>query len=167
MAPDLAVIDVRIRTMDPDRPFAEAVAIQDGVVVALGDTAEVRAACDATHDGACPATAGTSRPGSSTGTSTCSWAPRSRRGINFDRVATLADVRALLRAERERVGPGAWVTGFAFEYAALQGAEFHHDLIDEAAGAGPMLIHALDMHTAFANGEALRVAAVTGTRRVR
>ena len=59
MAPELAIVDTRIRTLDPDRPFATAIAIEDGVVVAVGDTAEVRAACDATHHGACPARAGT------------------------------------------------------------------------------------------------------------
>ena len=50
------------------------------------------------------------------------------QGVNFDRVSTLSEVRALLRAERERVGPDAWIRGFAFEYAVLAGATYHHDL---------------------------------------
>jgi hypothetical protein len=86
------------------------------------------------------------------------------QGVNFDRVSSLTKVRALLRAERERVGPDAWVTGFAFEYAALEGAAYHHDLLDEAVGHGPMLIHTLDMHTGLASGAALRIAGVTGSR---
>ena len=47
MAPELAVVDARIRTMDPAQPFASALAIEGGVIVAIGDTATVRAACDA------------------------------------------------------------------------------------------------------------------------
>ena len=137
----------------PRAPFASALAVKDGVIVAVGDTAEVRAACDASTTAALRRRAGTSRPGSSTGTSTCSWAPRWPRASTSTGSRPSTQVRALLRAERERVGPDAWITGFAFEYAALEGADYHHDLIDEAAGPGPMLIHTLDMHTGFANAE--------------
>ena len=163
MAPDLAIIDAHIRTLDPDRPFASAIAIQDGVIVAIGDTAEVRAACDAGTNVLSGADWHVT-PGLTDGHQHLLMGAQVGQGINFDRVSSLAEVRALLRAERERLGPDAWVTGFAFEYAALEGASYHHDLIDEAAGPGPMLIHTLDMHTGLANGAALRVAGVTGSR---
>ena len=42
----LAILGASIRTMDPARLFASAVAIRDGVIVAVGDDATVRAACD-------------------------------------------------------------------------------------------------------------------------
>ncbi|HEX5500207.1 MAG TPA: hypothetical protein VFX03_13305, partial [Thermomicrobiales bacterium] len=45
-APSLAIVGARIRTLDPARPFASAVAIRDGVIVAVGDDAAVRAECD-------------------------------------------------------------------------------------------------------------------------
>jgi hypothetical protein len=41
---DLAILGARIRTLDPDRPWATAVAIRDGVIVAVGDDDEVRTA---------------------------------------------------------------------------------------------------------------------------
>jgi len=164
VAADLAVVDVRVRTLDPARPFASAIAVEDGVVVAVGDTAEVRAACDASTT----VVSGSGwhlTPGLTDGHQHLLMGSQVAQGINFDRVSTLDQARALLRAERERLGPDAWITGFAFEYDALQGAEYHHDLIDEAAGPGPMLIHTLDMHTGFANRVALRIAGVTGSRR--
>ena len=163
MAPELAVVDARIRTLDPDRPFASALAIEGGVIVAIGDTAEVRAACG-------PRTTVLSgpswhvTPGLTDGHQHLLMGAQVAQGVNFDRVSSLPEIRRLLRAERERVGPDAWVTGFALEYAALEGAEYHHDLIDEAAGPGPMLIHTLDMHTGMANDLALRIAGVTGSR---
>lgn len=163
MAPQLALVDTRIRTLDPDRPFASALAIEDGRIVAIGDTAEVRRACD----GRTTVLSGAGwhvTPGLTDGHQHLLMGAQVGRGINFDRVSTLADARALLRAERERVGPDAWITGFAFEYAALEGLDYHHDLIDEAAGAGPMLIHTLDMHTGLVNGAALRISGVTGSR---
>ena len=164
MAADLAVFGARIRTMNPAQPFAEALAVKDGRIIALGSAAEVRAECDANT----VIQSGTDwhlTPGLTDGHQHLLMGSQVGRGINFDRVSNLEQVRALLRAERKRVGPGAWVQGFAFEYAALGGLEYHHELIDEAAGDGPMLFHALDMHTAFANGEALRIAGVTGARR--
>lgn len=162
-AAELALVDVRIRTMDPARPFATALAVHAGVVVAVGDADDVRAVCD----GSTRVLSGRGwnvTPGLVDGHQHLLMGAQVARGASFDRVATLDGVRAVLRAERERVGPGAWLTGYAFEYAALEGAEYHHSLVDEAAGPGPMLVHSLDMHTAFANAEALRIAGVTGSR---
>ena len=47
MPADLAIVGARIRTLDPARPFATAVAMRHGTIVAVGDEAEVRAHCDA------------------------------------------------------------------------------------------------------------------------
>src|ERR1700754_4257851 len=44
MAADLAIVNARVRTLDPARPFAEAVAVKDGVIVGVGD---IQDHCDA------------------------------------------------------------------------------------------------------------------------
>jgi len=163
MAAEIAVVDARIRTLDPDRPFASALAVQDGVIVAIGDTDEVRAACD----GRTTVLSGPGwhvTPGLTDGHQHLVMGAQISQGVNFDRVSSLSEVKALLRAERERIGPDAWIRGFAFEYAVLAGATYHHDLLDEASGPGPMLLHTLDGHTALANGAALRAAGVEGAR---
>lgn len=160
---DLAIVDARIRTMDPASPTADAVAVRDGKVVAIGQLADIEAVVDGTTR-VISAGGRTLTPGIVDGHQHLFMGAQVGRGVSFDRVARLEDVRARLRAERERIGPGAWLRGFAFEYAALEGAEYHHELIDEAAGPGPMLVHSLDMHTAFANGQALRMAGITGSR---
>lgn len=163
MPADLAVVGARITTLDPDRPHASALAVTDGSIVAVGDDAEVRALCDASTtvlDGR----GAVITPGLTDGHQHLFEGAEVARGVDFDRVADLDGIRAALAAERERVGPGAWIQGFALEYAAFGGRPFHHELIDAAAGDGPMLVHALDMHTSFANAEALRVAGVTGPR---
>ena len=163
MAADLALVGVSVRTLDPERPTATAIAVKDGVIVAIGDDAEVRAACDASTE-VISGAGWHVTPGLVDGHQHLLMGAVLGRGINFDRVKNLDEVRALLRAERERVGPGGWVRGFAFEYSALGGVDYHHTLIDEAAGDGPMLIFTLDVHTGFVNAEALRIAGVTGSR---
>src|SRR3954463_13027588 len=47
MAAELAIVGARVRTLDAARPFAAAVAMRRGVIVAVGDDAAVRAHCDA------------------------------------------------------------------------------------------------------------------------
>jgi predicted amidohydrolase YtcJ len=163
MTADLALVDVHMRTLDPLRPFATALAVQDGAIVAVGDAADVRDVCDATTT-VLSGHGWHVTPGLVDGHQHLLMGAQIGRGVSFDRVASLDRVRDLLRAERERIGPGAWLRGYAFEYAALGGLEYHHELIDEAAGPGPMLVHSLDVHTGFANAEALRVAGVTGSR---
>jgi predicted amidohydrolase YtcJ len=163
MPADLAIVDARIRTLDPLRPWASALAVQDGMIVAVGDADDVRQVCDATTT----VLSGPNwhvTPGLVDGHQHLLMGAEVGRGVSLDRVATVEGIRALLRAERARIGPDAWLTGFALEYAAFEGADYHHRLLDEAAGPGPMLIHALDLHTAFVNGTALQIAGVTGSR---
>ncbi|CAB5028066.1 unannotated protein [freshwater metagenome] len=163
MSADRAILGASIRTMNPALPFASAVAFSDGVIVALGSDAEVRDACDARTeviDGA----GWHLTPGIVDGHQHLLMGAEFGQGPSFDRVDTLAHVREILAAERRRVGPGEWIVGYAFEYAALEGAPFHHELIDAAAGDGPVLLFTLDVHTGLVNEHALRLAGVTGSR---
>lgn len=164
MPADLAVFGARIRTMDPERPLASALAVKAGVLVAVGDDDEVRSACDASTKvlgGAGWAVT----PGLTDGHQHLFSGAEHAQGVDFDRIADLEGIRAALAGARKRVGAGNWVLGYALEYAAFGGLGFHHDLIDAAAGDGPVLVYSLDHHTAFANAEALRLAGVDGPRR--
>ena len=161
MAAEGAILGTRIRTMDPDRPWAEALAWGDGRIMAVGTADEVRESCDgATHviDGGGAAVT----PGLIDGHQHLFMGAEIGRGLDLDRVDSLAELRARLAAERQAKGPGEWIVGFALEYAAFEGATYHHDLIDAAAGDGPMLLWALDLHTAFANAAALRECGIHG-----
>ena len=42
---ELALVDGRVRTLDPDNPSAQAVAVAGGRIAAVGSDAEVRALC--------------------------------------------------------------------------------------------------------------------------
>ena len=161
MAVEYAILGARVRTMDAEAPHATAVAWTGGEIVAVGGDAEIRELCDARTQ-VIDGTGRTMTPGLTDGHQHLFHGAELGRGATFDRVASLADLRDRIRAERRRVGAGAWVTGYAVEYAAFEGARYHHDLIDEAAGPGPMFLYALDLHTAFVNAEALRIAGVTG-----
>jgi len=164
MPADLAVLGARLRTMDPDRPFATALAVRNGLIVAVGDDAEVKATCDGTTE-VFSAAGWSVTPGLTDGHQHLFMGAELGRGVDLDRIATLDGVLDAIAEERCRVGSDAWIRGFALEYAAFGGRPFHHTLVDAAAGDGPMLIYSLDLHTAFANAHALRLAGVTGQQR--
>jgi predicted amidohydrolase YtcJ len=161
MAAQFAVFGARVRTQDPVAGAADAVAWSDGRIVGVGDAADVRDLCDGTTQ-VIDGTGLTVTPGLVDGHQHLFHGAETGQGVNFDRVSSLAELRRLIRAERERLGAGAWIQGFAVEYAAFEGARYHHSLLDEAAGDGPMFLISLDVHTAFVNAHALRVAGVTG-----
>lgn len=150
--------------MDPARPVANAIACRDGVVVALGDE-DVRAACDAGTE-IIDGTGHTVTPGLVDGHQHLFMGAERRRGVDLSGARDVHEVRARLRAGRAAVGPQSWLLGYGAEYSSLQGAAYHHELLDGADGPGPMLVWTFDMHTVFVNAEALRIAGVTGSVRL-
>ncbi|MFL6042291.1 MAG: amidohydrolase family protein, partial [Gaiellales bacterium] len=115
---DLAILNARIRTLDPGRPLAQAVAVRDGLIVGVGEDAEVRELCgtateliDAGGDAVVPGLVDShSHP---------------FLGAVETQVADLAgaasfdDVRQRLAADRRRCGDGSWITGHSLAYSVF------------------------------------------------
>jgi predicted amidohydrolase YtcJ len=162
-AADGAIIGATIRTLDPDRPLATAAAWRDGVLIAVGDDAEVR-------EHVVPATDvldGTGRtvvPGlvdthihpfhGTVGT----------RGVDLRAARTLDDVRGLLAAERARCGPDTWILGHSVRYEPFHESGLRADAIADAIGDSPAMLGFYDGHTALATAPALALAGVDGPR---
>lgn len=161
MAAEYAIVNALVRTMSG--PDTHAVAWSGDRIVAVGD--DVAATIDASTD-VLDARGAAVTPGLVDGHQHLLQGAVFAQGLCLDRVATLADLRAAIAAERRRVGPDAWLLGYAMEYAALQAATYHHTLIDDVAGPGPMFLYALDVHTGFVNDTALRMSGVTGAMRL-
>ena len=110
---DLAIIGARIRTLDPARPFATAVAVQRGTIVAVGDEATVREHCDARTE-VLDARGRRSSRAWSTRTCTRSGAPSSPAASDLSGAAGRARrcSRRWRRASRGAAGcsPGGWTT---------------------------------------------------------
>ena len=161
---DMAVLGARIRTLDPAQPWATAVAWRGGTIVAVGDDAAVRAACDArteTIDGrglalvpglvdahqhplmGADETVGADLAGLTTHRRPC--APRSR-----------PSTRAAARGGGSR--------GHSLEYATFDGVELSGELVADAVGGAPALLTFFDFHTALATPAALAAAGIDGPR---
>jgi predicted amidohydrolase YtcJ len=160
---DMAVLGARIRTLDPAQPWASAVAWRDGTIVAVGDDASVRAACDGrteTIDGGGLALV----PGLVDSHQHPLMGADETVGADLAGLATVDEVRAALSAERARCGPGQWVKGHSLEYSAFAGVELSGELVADAVGGAPALLTFFDFHTALATPTALAAAGVDGPR---
>src|SRR5688500_15094014 len=104
-AADLAILGAAVRALDPARPRAPAVAVRDGLIVAVGDDAEVRE-----HTG--PQTELVDGRGMAVvpGLVDSHIHPfhgtHGTRGADLNGLRTLDEVRGALAAERARCGPG-------------------------------------------------------------
>jgi predicted amidohydrolase YtcJ len=160
---DLALVGARIRTLDPDRPSATAVAMRAGTIVAVGSDDEVRAACDgATEVIDLEGTAVV--PGLTDSHIHPFLGSDGALGADLTGVTTLDGVLDALRAERARCGDGAWIRGYALAYEAFPDGGIDGRLIEEAVGGNPALLSFFDFHTALASPAALRLAGVDGPR---
>ena len=159
----LAILGARIRTLDPDRPWASAVAIRGGVIVAVGDDDEVRSASGPGAeliDGAGLAVV----PGLTDSHMHPFLGALETRGADRAGAATVDEVRERLAAQRRHCGEGDWVTGFSLEYRVFDGIEASGELFEEAVGGNPALLTFFDFHTALATPPALAAAGITGAR---
>jgi predicted amidohydrolase YtcJ len=157
-AAERAIVGARIRTLDPARPFASAVAMAGGRIVAVGDEAAVREHCDAGTE-VLDARGAAIVPGLTDSHLHPMWATAFAVGVDTSGCATREDLAAALGAERERLGPDAVLRAWAVDYAHFPHG-LHGDDLERLAG-GPALAVCFDLHTYLATPGVLAMAGVT------
>jgi predicted amidohydrolase YtcJ len=160
---DLAVLGAAIRTLDPARPRATAVAVRDGLIVAVGDDAQVREhAGPSTEviDGRGMALV----PGLVDSHIHPFHGTDGTRGADLGGLRTLDEVHGALAAERARCAPGEWVLGWGLSYEVFGGEPIAADAIAGATGDAPAYLTFFDYHSGVASRPALALAGVDGPR---
>ncbi|MER7409148.1 amidohydrolase [Streptomyces cacaoi] len=158
---DFAVLGATVHTLDPGRPAASALAVRDGVLIAVGDDAEVRQACDARTE-VIDGTGTTLTPGLTDGHMHPVHGALMARGLDLSVCRDTDALRAALAEARRTAEPGAWIRGFGLDPNILGGRRPHRDLIDDVLDGAPALLTLFDGHAALASGRALELAGVTG-----
>jgi predicted amidohydrolase YtcJ len=156
VAADLAIVGARVRTLDLERPFATAVAVQRGTILAVGDDAEVRAHCDARTE-VLHAGGQALIPGLVDSHLHPFWGAELARGTDLSRATTTDEVLAALAATPPRRG---WVFAWGLDYDAAPSAE----QIAAVGGGAPAFVRLSDLHTALVTPKALELAGVDGPR---
>ncbi|MGW7793040.1 amidohydrolase, partial [Streptomyces tricolor] len=159
-AADLILTGARVRTLDPARPTATAVALRDGTISAVGTADDAR-------DWRGPGTEVVDLhgahlvPGLTDAHSHPVWGLDMATGTDLSGVTDLAGLRAAL-ARAERVD--GWVVGYGLDHNAFEGRPIHHELVADVLADTPAFLRLYDGHSALVNGAALAAAGVTGPR---
>ncbi|SNX57971.1 hypothetical protein SAMN06272735_2447 [Streptomyces sp. TLI_55] len=158
--PDLILTGAKIRTLDPARPHATAVAVRDGVIAAVGDEGDVRewrgpgtqvVALEGAH----------LVPGFVDAHSHPVWGLDMATGTDLSEVKDLAGLRAALSAA-ERVD--GWVLGYGLDHNVFEGRPVDRALIEDVLAGASAFLRLYDGHSALATGAALAAAGVRGPR---
>lgn len=159
-APDLVLTGGVIHTMAPDRPRAEAVAVREGRIVAVGSAAEVRALAG-------PATrvielAGRSvTPGLIDAHCHLYGLGIALETLSARGLGSAAAVAQKVAEEAARRPEGEWITGRGWDQNLWTPQEFPtHAPLDAAAPRHPVALRRVDGHALWANAAAMAAAGV-------
>jgi predicted amidohydrolase YtcJ len=158
---DLVLTGGRVRTLDPRRPEAGAVAIAGGRIVAVGDERDVLvlrgpATRVVDVDGA------TVLPGLVDAHLHPTFGLDLAAGIDLSGHTTLSSVREVLAAAA--TGTDEWVRAWGLDPNVFGDRPVGAAAIEDVLGGRPALVRLFDGHGAIASGEALRRAGVDGAR---
>lgn len=157
---ELILTGAKVRTLDPDRPHATAVAVRDGVIAAVGDETDVR-------DWRGPGTEVVSLagahlvPGLVDAHSHPVWGLDMATGADLSGVRDLDGLRGALRDAARIDG---WVIGFGLDHNVFGGRPVHRALVEDVLGGAPAFLRLYDGHSALVSEAALALAGVTGPR---
>lgn len=167
MNPDLIILAGTIHTMEgtstgrtAGTPL-QAVAVEDGVIAAVGTRADAESwqAPEVMDFG--PAVL-------APGLVDCHIHPvlglELTRGRDLSGATDLGQVRAMLLEEAAATPPGDWVRGWGLDPNLFGSAHCHRELIDDVVSGRPCLVRLFDGHSALANSRALEIAGITGPR---
>jgi len=160
---DLALVNGRVRTLDPEHQSAQAIAVADGAIAAVGTDDEIRDLCGPSTevvdlDGAAAV------PGLIDSHMHPFHGAIDARGADLLDAHTLDDVLSGLREQSRRCAPGEWVLGWGLDYNVFDQTGISAEVIDEAVGGAPAAITFMDFHTLLASTHALELAGVDGPR---
>lgn len=157
---ETVVYVARIRTMDPARPLAEAVAVRDGKVVAVGSRAEVERSVSSARVVERPGAvvvpglidAHAHLVGLGMGLST----------LRFSEARSLDEVLAIAAKAPKESFQGDWLIGRGWDQNDWPDKRFpDRQKLDALFPTTPVFFSRVDGHAVWVNGEALRRAGIT------
>jgi predicted amidohydrolase YtcJ len=158
---DTLITGASVRTLDPARPSATAVAVTGGVITALDDAAiALRGPSTEVIDLA----GATLTPGLVDGHTHPLLGTEQFTGLDLSGCRDLAGLRERLAAAARQAGRGEWVRGFGLDHNVFAGQPITSAAIDDVLGAVPAFLRLYDGHSALASGTALTAAGIEGPR---
>jgi len=162
---DLLLHNGKIVTMNDQRAVVDAMAVRDGIIVAIGGHRDVRK-CAGNHTQTVDLGGKMVLPGLiDIHTHALEWAKSMVRGeldLNYPKVRSVESIVSQVRERAKQLPAGEWILGFGWDDAKLQERRYvtRQDL-DQVTTEQPVYLVHVSGHLAVANSEALRLAGIT------
>jgi predicted amidohydrolase YtcJ len=156
-AVDLILHGGKVLTIDPTFSIKSAIAVKDGKIVAVGGE-EIASEYKATRT--IDLRGRVLLPGFMDTHQHV--IPQGRRDVELSTVTSIVELQSRVRAKARELGPGAWVTGMAWDEARF--AEKRNPSradLDAAAPENPVMLVRAGAHSAVFNSAALQLVGVT------
>lgn len=157
---DLLLHGGRVLTLDPQHPEAEAVAVANGKILAVGTDAELKPFCSP-HTQLLACRGQTVLPGFiDPHLHFFAWASRFC-GVDLSGARSILDIQQHLKTRLARLPAGEWIRGFGYDEFFL--AEKRHPTrqdLDAVSADQPILLRHRTGHAAVLNSAALRLVGI-------
>lgn len=158
---DLVVVDANVRTLDPDRPRATALATLGSRIVAVGEEADVRAlACASTR--VIEAEGRLVLPGFNDSHVHFMDGGQGLSSVDLRDAQSQQEFARRIGEFAATLEPGEWILNGNWDHENWSPNDLPtRQLIDAATPGNPVFVQRLDGHMALANGAALELAGIT------
>ncbi len=160
---DLVLVNGKVWTGEAARPWAEAVAVRDGLIFAVGQAAELRTL---TPSGAKLVDLGGSLvlPGFIDSHTHFLAGGFALKSIQLREAKSREEFVARIAAKARELGPGRWIQNGDWDHQQFSPVALpRRDWIDGVTSDNPVCVNRLDGHMILANSLALKLAGVTRT----
>ncbi len=158
MSADLILVNAKIYTVDENNPVAEAMAVRDGRIIALGRTADIDPLVEPGSrrvdlDGR------TIIPGLIDAHLHLLSFGLALTEVDLQGAASVEEALGLVQAAVGPAGPGEWIRGTGWDRNLFGRLPTRYEL-DRVAPDNPMLLASKDLHALWVNSRALEIAGI-------
>ncbi len=159
-AADAVIVNARVYTVNTAQPWAEAVAVRDGRILAVGTTKAVSRHKDA-ETLVIDAEGRLVLPGFMDGHVHFVGGSASLAKVDLAGTKTVEEIQERIRAFARENPDATWVLGRGWMYAAFPGDMPHKRFLDEVVPDRPAVMSCADGHTTWVNSKALAIAGIS------
>jgi len=157
---DLIVYGGRVYTVDPQRPWAEAVAVRGDLIMKVGTEKEVRA-LKGPNTREIDVSGGIVLPGFNDGHSHFLDGSLGLDQVDLTGATTLPAIQERVRQYAAKRPGEPWIVGFGWLYSTFPDRLPHRKDLDAVESGRPVFLYSYDGHSAWCNSAALKAAEIT------
>jgi hypothetical protein len=155
---DLAIIHANIHTVNPAQPAAKAIAIRNGLILALADESTIRSHIGP-HTQVIDGRGATILPGLIDSHGHMQALGESLENLELRGLKSEREIAAKVRAEAAKRKPGQWIRGEAWDQNLWPSKSFPTAaVLSQAAPNNPVALGRVDGHALWVNRRAMEIA---------